>query len=162
VTITIDEPRRVRVIVTGMVTARILVSSPSTPTRVIVSHTGPQGAAGPAGPSGTAPVFSRAGTLAVLEGASRYYCERAGTVTVLRGAVGTPATGSGIVLDVNRNGESVFADPADRLTIPAGAHTATLAPADLTVAAGDFLTVDVDSVGATTPGADLTVTVTIE
>lgn len=161
-TVTIDEPRRVRVIVTGMTSARVLVSSPSTPTRVIVSHTGLQGAAGPAGPSGTAPVFSRAGALAVLEGASRYYCERAGTITVLRGAVGTPATGSGIVLDVNRNGASVFANPADRLTIPAGAHTAALAPADLTVAVGDFLTVDVDSVGATTPGADLTVTVTIE
>ncbi len=149
--VTVDEGPMTRVIVTSATTARVLVSG-----------TGVQGPPGTAGPSGTAPVFSRAGTLAVIEGASRYYCERAGTITVLRGAVGTPPTGSEIVLDVNVNGGSVFATPADRLSILADAHTAVVQPVDLTVAAGDYLTVDVDDVGSTTPGADLTVTVTIE
>jgi hypothetical protein len=171
VSVTVDEGPRTRVSVTGPTGAsiageegtrtRVVLTAP-TEARILVLGTGVQGPPGTAGPSGTAPVFSRSGTLAVLEGASRYYCERAGTVTVLRGAVGTAPTGAPIVLDVNVNGVSVFATPADRLSILPDAHTAVVEPVDLTVAAGDYLTVDVDSVGITTPGADLTVTVTIE
>lgn len=115
-------------------------------------------ATGTAGAQGLTPVFSRQGTLGVLTGTQRLYVERAGTVTVVRASLGTPSVGSAVVVDVNKNGTSILTTP---ISIPAGQYTATGTISNSAVSIGDYYTVDIDSVGSTSPGANLTVTITI-
>lgn len=113
---------------------------------------------GATGAQGLVPVFSRQGTLSTMTGTQRLYVERAGTLTVARATVGTPSTGSAVLVDVNKNGTSVLSGP---ISIAAAAYTATGTISNSTVLAGDYFTVDIDSVGSTSPGTNLTVTITI-
>ncbi len=115
-------------------------------------------ATGPAGAYGLNPVFSRQGTLTTQTGTQRLYVERSGTLAVVRATVGTPSTGSAVVVDVNKNGTTVLSAP---ISVAAGAYTQTGTISNASVSAGDYFTVDIDSVGSTTPGTNLTVTLTI-
>jgi hypothetical protein len=115
-------------------------------------------ATGPAGAQGLTPVFSRQGTLTAGAGTQRLYVERAGTVTVARAALGTPPVGSAVVVDINKNGTSILSSP---ISVAAGAYTATGTISTSAVSIGDYFTVDIDSVGSTSAGANLTVTLTI-
>ena len=85
------------------------------------------------------------------------------TVLGVTAAVNTAPVGSAIVVDVNRNGTSLFAVQANRPQIAAGANATvgSAAPAVVSLATGDYLTVDVDQVGSGVAGADLTVLVRI-
>lgn len=104
--------------------------------------------------------FSVTGNLAVTGGKSRIYLEGAYVVETIRAAVNTPPGGAPVVVDVNRNGVSIYTTQPNRPSIAAGQNSATGNNPDVTTfAAGDYLTVDVDAVGSATPGADLTVTV---
>lgn len=118
-------------------------------------------AAGPQGPTGASPIYSRAGQLATLIGQGRIYFETPATIAHVRASVGTAPVGAPVVLDVNVNGATIYTDQATRPTIAAGSFTTTSAPGRA-VSAGDFITVDIDSVGTTNPGADLTVTVALQ
>lgn len=118
---------------------------------------GPQGATGPTGPSGLMPVFTRQGSLTAFTGTSRLYMERSGTVAKVRASVGVAPVGSGVVVDLKKNGTSI----GYPVTIAAGAFTAFVTP-NVAVTSGDYLTVDILSVGSVTPGSGLTVTVSIE
>jgi len=140
-----------------MSSTTVTVTSPTTAT-ITASTSGPQGSRGPAG---TQPTFQRAGQLVTLTGTSRFYVEDAATISVVRASVGTAPTGSPILVDVNRNGTTIFTNQANRPTIAAGTHTDTATPAVTALVAGDYLTVDIDGVGSTNPGADLTVSVTL-
>lgn len=104
-------------------------------------------------------IYTAAGTLTVKVGTSRLYFEQARTLVSIRASVGTAPVGSSIIVDVKKNGTTIFTTQANRPTIPAGANTSGLVTnMDVTaVAAGDYLTVDVAQVGSTTAGADLTV-----
>jgi hypothetical protein len=113
---------------------------------------------GATGPQGLTPIFTRQGTLSTMTGTQRIYVERSGTIAVVRATVGTPSTGSAILVDVNKNGSSVLTTP---ISISAAAYTATGIISSSSVSAGDYFTVDIDSVGSTTAGANLTVTLTI-
>jgi hypothetical protein len=151
--------------VTVQESGEIALNITNVETVVEVSTTGPQGPKGDKGDrgyAGTQPVFSRAGVLETQVGQGRFYVERAGTITTVRASVGTPSAGSPVIVDVHKNGTTIFTDPQTRPTISAGGYTATSTPAVVALAAGDFLTVDIDAVGSTQPGADLTVSVTIE
>jgi hypothetical protein len=103
--------------------------------------------------------FSRNDVLATGTGASRFLFPFAATVIGVTAAVGTAPTGASIIVDVNRNGTTIFTTQANRPTIVAAANaTASEAVPDVTaVASGDYLTVDRDQVGSATPGSDLTV-----
>lgn len=105
------------------------------------------------------PVFGLSGTLVVKVGVGRYYVEQACTLASVRASVGTAPTGAAIIVDVSKNGTTVFTTQANRPTIPAGSTTSGLVTnMDVTaLAAGDYLTVDVDQVGSTVAGADLVV-----
>ncbi|HEY4569351.1 MAG TPA: hypothetical protein VIH10_07790 [Kribbella sp.] len=106
--------------------------------------------------------FSVTGTVAVASGKSRIYLEGDYVVETVRAAVHTPPAGAALVVDVNKNGTSIYPDQANRPSIAAGSNSATGNNlAGTTLAAGDYLTVDVDQVGSTTAGADLTVTVRV-
>ncbi len=106
-------------------------------------------------------VFSRAGTLIVTAGSGRHYVLRACKILGVVAAVGTAPTGASILIDVNKNGTTVFTTQANRPAIAAAAtKVASPAVPDVTVlAAGDLLSVDIDQVGSSVAGADLSVIV---
>lgn len=141
-------------IVEGSSTTTIDITTPVGAT-ITAATTGPQGA------PGTMPVYSRIAQLAPLVGQGRFYFETACVIGKVRASVGTAPVGAPVVIDVNVNGNSIYANQAQRPSIAAGAFTATSTPG-FAVSAGDFITVDIDSVGTTNPGADLTVTITIQ
>lgn len=114
--------------------------------------------------------FSMPGTLATATGAGAYPLTYPATVTgvILRagaaptGTTSTPITGAALVCDVNKNGTTLFTTQGNRPEIQSGNLLSTLAIPDAAVAglvAGDYLSVDVDFVGSTVPGSDLTVIV---
>jgi hypothetical protein len=106
--------------------------------------------------------FSMAGTLTTKVGPHRVYMEQPGTVDTVRASVGTAPTGATVLVDVNRNGTTIYGTQGNRPTIAASGFTALGGVAsNAAFAAGDYLTVDVDQIGSTVAGADLTVVVRI-
>lgn len=113
--------------------------------------------------------FSRSGTLTTGTGTMAYRAPVALTLKHVRlycttaptGTTSTPITGEALVVDVNKNGTTVFTTQANRPSITASANseTATTAPDVTAVAAGDRITVDIDFVGSLVAGADLVVNV---
>ena len=97
--------------------------------------------------------FSQSGTVTVVSGTHRAYVERDGTLALLRVALGTAATGS-TTIAVRVNGTQVAS-----ASIVSGTYTIT-SSTTIALHAGDYLTVDVTAAGST-PGSDLTVTLTI-
>ena len=73
--------------------------------------------------------------------------------------VKTAPTGASLIVDVNLNGLSLWnTTPANRPTIPAGSGYGVSGAPDFTAGAdNDVLTMDVDQVGSTIAGSDLTV-----
>jgi hypothetical protein len=70
-------------------------------------------------------------------------------------AVNTAPTGASIIVDINKNGVSIF-NSADRPQISALLHSGESSTfTTATIANGEYLTFDVDQVGSTIPGADL-------
>lgn len=105
-------------------------------------------------------VFAFSGTLSVRAGKSRVYLEHAYRVESIRAAVDGAPAGAAVLADVNANGTTIFGTQANRPTITAGANTGLAGAASgASLAAGQYLTVDVDQVGSTAPGSDLTVTI---
>lgn len=105
--------------------------------------------------------MSVSGNLAAGVGQHRIYNDTGVPLVIraVRASVGTPPIGSVARVDINRNGVSIFTTQANRPTIAAGASTSgKVTNADVTALAdGDYLTVDVDNIGSTSPGADLVV-----
>lgn len=105
-------------------------------------------------------IFAVTGALTVATGKSRIYMESAYAVETIRAAVNTAPAGASVLVDVNKNGVTLFTTQANRPTIAAAGNLSTVLTPDITTfAAGDYLTVDVDQIGSTTAGSDLTVTV---
>jgi len=117
------------------------------------------GPIGQTGVSGLNPIFSKQGSLAVASGQQRFYVERNGTVSSVRASVGTPATGSSILVDIQKNGATILSTP---ISIPSGEFTALGTISSSSVTAGDYFTVNINSVGSVTTGANLTVTLAIQ
>lgn len=113
------------------------------------------------------PPLSQIGDVTVGAGQHRLYNDSGDSLVVygVRASVGTPPAGATpIRVDVNRNGTTIFSNQTNRPAIAAGQSTSGLVTA-IGVPSwdeGDYLTVDVDSVGDTTPGADLTVQIVVE
>lgn len=105
-------------------------------------------------------VFSKSGTLTTGTGVSRIYLEGSYVVDTIRASVGTQPTGASVIVDVNKNGTTLYTTQSARPTIAVSTNTATgNSPAVTTFAAGDYMTVDIDQIGSTIAGADLTVAV---
>ena len=75
------------------------------------------------------------------------------TVTTVRAYIATAPTGSATVFTIKKNGTAVFS-----VSVAAGSNTAALKPPFLVLNPGDRLTVDIASVGSTTPGANAVIT----
>ena len=108
--------------------------------------------------------YSITGELEVGEGTFPIYNDSGRTWTILavRATVASSPSGSAVVVDVNKNGESIFGSSNDQPTISSGNFTdKTTAIAVTTVGDGDYLTVDIDQVGSTEPGTGLVVQITV-
>lgn len=106
--------------------------------------------------------FSQQGTLSVGSGSFKLPFTTTATLASVQLAVGTVPTGADLVVDVNKNGTTIFTTQANRPTVPDGDADGVGAEAtpDVTsIGEGEYLTVDIDQVGATVAGADLTVSV---
>ncbi len=129
--------------------------------------TGGQGATGPKGDQGDGDLmypFFMSGAIHVAAGQSRIYLESSRTVAAVRAAVGTAPTGASIIVDVLKNGTSIYAStPANRPTITAGNYMALGGTPDTTsCVAGDYITVSVLQVGSGVAGSDLTIAVRLQ
>lgn len=104
--------------------------------------------------------FSRNGVLPVVAGTVRYYAANTMKILGVRASVGTAPVGSGVIVDVNRNGVTAYTTQANRPTIPAAAFVSPeTAPNVIALVAGDYLTVDIDQIGSGTAGSDLLVVI---
>lgn len=74
-------------------------------------------------------------------------------------AIKTAPTGADLIIDINKNGTSIWSSTqANRVKITAGNTTGSQTSFDTTsLAEGDLLTIDVDQVGSTVSGADITI-----
>ena len=84
----------------------------------------------------------------------------AGKISYVTAALITAPVGASAIVDLHKNGTTMYTTQANRPTIAAGSTyvTATL-PDVLTWAAGDVLQLEVDQKGSSTDGADLSVVV---
>lgn len=122
-----------------------------------------QGPIGPTGPAGINIVnYTYSGTLSVTTGTSRWYSPTTLTISNVIVSVGTAPTGASVLVDVNKNGSTIFSTQANRPTITATnfADTSSI-PDTVALAQGDYLTVDIDQVGSTVAGADLVVQIVL-
>jgi hypothetical protein len=105
-------------------------------------------------------LFSHSGNLSVVSGTSQLPIAGGQfSFQSIAARVATTPSGSSIVLDIKKNGSSIFPLPADRPTIVAGSSDATVGSwGNATVTTGDYLSVDIVAVGSSTPGANLVVT----
>jgi len=106
--------------------------------------------------------FTVEGVLAVESDPLRVY-NRTGlalTISQVHLAVGTAPTGAAIIVDVHKNGTTIFTNQAHRPQVAAAATSGQTTTIDVPAwADGEYLTIDVDQVGSTVAGSDLTVTV---
>ena len=106
--------------------------------------------------------FGYAGIISVRTGVERIYNDtgRPLTIGTVRVSAGTGPVGQALIVDVHKNGTTIFSTQANRPKIADGQVTGTAPAPDTPVwGIGEYLTVDVDQVGTTTPGSNLTVTI---
>ena len=141
--------------------AGLVPSIASTPSASrVLSETGWKAEAG-AAYSGSE-TFGVAGSVSVRTGAIRVYNDSGRTRTIVsaRASVGTAPTGASLIVDVHKNGTTIFGTQANRPTIAVSTNTNKSTGHTVTTwADGEYLTVDVDQVGSTVAGSDLAVTV---
>ena len=123
------------------------------------------GGGGGGGPSPSFVTFSQAGTLTTGAGVSKMVFPVAATILEVQLAVATSPTGADLIVDVHKNGTTIFTTQANRPRVVDGDAdgVGSSASADVTsVSEGQYLTVDIDQVGSTVAGADLTVVIVWE
>ena len=113
---------------------------------------------------GTVPlVFSAQGELDARTGLSKIPLLGSGVIVAVKAWLNTaPTGGTTFKVDVNKNDTTIFATQANRPIWAASANAATVgAHSTTTFVDGDRLSCDIDEVGSTVPGSDLTVAVYI-
>lgn len=108
--------------------------------------------------------FSSAGALTASTGVSRFPIA-GGNFTILSVAamVNTAPTGASVIVDVKKNGTTIFGTSANRPTIAIGATSATVGAFSVTTATtGDYFSVDVAQIGSTVAGSDLVVAIRMQ
>ena len=143
------------------------VSIQETPTNLFVQETsnsvqiaapGPQGAKGEDGRSVFTQTLTFTGELYVVTAKPRYYSTFDGTITGIAVSVGTAPTGADVIVNIYKNGTTIFDSPSGRPTISDGSYFDLSSTADTaTLNTGDYLAVSIDQVGSSFAGSDLTV-----
>ncbi len=105
-------------------------------------------------------VFGQAGELTTGTGSTRLYLPFNVDIIKVEASVGTAPTGAAIQVDVNVDGTTIFTTQTNRPIIAAsGFHDESGTVEDDSHTDGQYLTVDIDQVGSTIAGSDLTVLV---
>lgn len=107
------------------------------------------------------PPLSIVGAATVQTGTARLYNDTGSTLTIskVRVSAGTAPTGAALIIDVKKNGTTIFPTTA-KPQVAAAANTGTAVPDTTSFANGDYLTVDVTQIGSTVAGSNITVTIT--
>lgn len=88
----------------------------------------------------------------------RYVAPQALTIVKVWLIVRTAPTGAAILIDINKNGSTIWSTQGNRGTIAATATAGNTTTFDTTaLAAGDYLDLDIDQIGSSVAGVDLTV-----
>lgn len=127
----------------------------------IQGEQGPQGIQGPPGITRPAQaIFTFGGDISVVAGSVRIYNATGQTCTISKVFIclNTAPTGSAVIVDVHKNGTTIFTNQAHRPQIAISGNTGVTTSVDVSSwLDGEYLTVDIDQIGSTIPGSDLTV-----
>lgn len=105
-------------------------------------------------------IFSSAGAQTVKTGPSKVPLLGGGTIVAVKGYLNTAPTGATFIVDVNKNGTTIYGTQANRPTWSVSANAATVGAHSVTTYANnDVLSVDVDQIGSSIAGSDLVVVV---
>jgi len=101
--------------------------------------------------------WSLPGAATVNTGVQRLYFPDRSFILAARLTADTAGTGTGFnTLDVHKNGTTIFTTQANRPTLAAGENDGGSQGPDVrAIAAGEYLTIDIDALTATTPAEDL-------
>jgi hypothetical protein len=110
------------------------------------------------------PVFTVSGGLVIGSGVLRLPIDGEYLIVGVRATVNTAPVGDDLILDVLKNGTTIFTTTANRPTIADGDNDNGLSaePDDNEIEAGDYLTVDIAQVGSGTAGSDLVVAIVVD
>tara|TARA_B100002019_G_scaffold293453_1_gene321170 strand:+ start:819 stop:1184 length:366 start_codon:yes stop_codon:yes gene_type:complete len=95
--------------------------------------------------------FNRSGNLAVTTGTQRYYLAYASFLKNVEAYVNTAPVGADANISIIKNGSTTI----KTLSISAGATSSGDNTTSISLAEGDYLTVDITQIGSSTAGADL-------
>ncbi len=74
--------------------------------------------------------------------------------------VKTAPTGANLIVDINKNGSTIWSNQANRITLSAGNQSTTQTTFNTTtLSEDDYISVDIDQVGSTVAGSDLTIAI---
>jgi hypothetical protein len=105
-------------------------------------------------------IFTYEDVLTLAIGAIRIYNNLGGTLTISKVflAVGTAPTGAAIIVDIHKSGTTIFTAQGNRPQVAAGEHTGYTTTIDvITLEDGEYLTADIDQIGSSVAGENLTV-----
>lgn len=104
--------------------------------------------------------FGMDGVIAVATGKGRVRFPWAVTILGISVTMDTAPTGASAVFDINKNGTTIFTTQSNRPGVLIGANVtaAEVTNMDVTAfSAGDYITADIDQIGSTVAGSDLTI-----
>jgi hypothetical protein len=109
-------------------------------------------------------VWSYTGVIsAVTNAAPSFIVPFSCTITKAYLYVRTAPTGAAIIVDIHLNGTTIWATQANRVQIAATANTGTQTSFDTTaLVENDRLDVDIDQVGSSVAGSDLTIELKVQ
>jgi hypothetical protein len=142
----------------------VTVSALAPSTDDILSYDGTNWKPVPAGSGNTGVIgFGYSATLSGgLSLPVRMHAPWAGTISNVTATVSTAPTVSAVIIDINKNGTTIFTTQGNRPTIAAGTQDDLSSTPDVTtVAQNDVFTCDIDQVGVS-PGAGLVVQVRVD
>lgn len=100
------------------------------------------------------------GTLTAAALKDAWVAPCSGRIVEVHARVATAPTGATLLVDVNKNGTTIYGTQANRPTVAISGFTATVGENSvIEVAEDDIITIDVDQVGSTVAGANLAVSI---
>src|ERR1051325_9065079 len=95
--------------------------------------------------------FNASGVLSVLTGVGRFLLPASLKLLDASMTVNTAPTGADLIVDINKNGTTIFTNQNKRLTVAASSNTTSqpIVPDVTLLTINDYLTVDIDQIGST-------------